>query len=104
MLGHLVAMLAGIKEVVAMVLDHLTLCMVVAVAGSRGGACLRSFHMVPVVVVAVQLRHLVYLYRCLRRVFDVDVDDTGAKHWGHKEQYQQYKALMEAICQLTLGD
>lgn len=80
-LGDLVAVLAGVNYVVAMVLNLLAaLSVVVAVAGGCGGALLRAFQLVPVVVVVVQLRHLVDLDRGLWGMFDVDVDDTGAEH------------------------
>lgn len=79
-LGDLVAVLAGVNYVVAMVLNLLAaFSVVVAVAGGCGGARLRAFQLVPVMVV-VQLRHLVDLHRGLWGMFDVDVDDTGAEH------------------------
>ncbi|TNN58339.1 hypothetical protein EYF80_031461 [Liparis tanakae] len=77
-LGDLVAVLAGIHDVVSVMLDLLAaLGVVIGVAGGGRGARLGTFELVPVVVVVVQLGHLVDLDRGLWRVFDVDVDDAG---------------------------
>lgn len=80
-LWNLVGVMAGVDDIVTVVLDLLAaLGVVVSVAGGRGGARLWILQLPSIVVEVVQLRYLVDLDRGLRRMFDVDVDNAGAVH------------------------